>query len=188
MGGGFRPRIITQGEAPPSALDRPHPDALHSTPVSVIRYWGLPGWCDNTAHWHRIGTAGHLVCSSARFSSRTLIRGSPRKPRNLSCACFVINDLTTSSSSPRVRATRGACRGQAGIRIETARGSGDQLYRNGGMIVRISGAQGIDTRLDRIGERGIQRPSRSGLRYRRSDRSAFRLGYRDARPRSAGLP
>ena len=47
------------------------------------------------------------AASRARFSSRTLTRGSPRNPSWRPSVCLVINWRTASSLMPRSRATRG---------------------------------------------------------------------------------
>src|SRR4029077_17480679 len=54
------------------------------------------------------GHLGPFSASSARFSSRTLTRGSPRTPANLPSVCSAINVRTRTRSRPRTRATRAA--------------------------------------------------------------------------------
>jgi hypothetical protein len=61
---------------------------------------------ETKTHGHEIGKAQSYLPSSARFSSRTLTRGSPRKPSWRSCVCSVTSAFTRVSSSPRARATR----------------------------------------------------------------------------------
>ncbi len=116
--------------------------------------------------------------SSARFSARTLTRGSPRKPSSGLSAWASISARTRSTGRPRRRAMRArlvARRGEADLGIEAARRRRHQVDRHRRGVAGVGGAQRLDAPLDRIEQRRIRRP------LVRAARAAAVVGHRRGR-------
>ena len=99
--------------------------------------------------------------SSARLSSSTFTRGSPRNPNCRPCVCCGDERAHASSPTPRARATRAHLvlgRGRADVRIEAAADAVTRSTGIGSRVAGVRGAQRVDARLHRVVQRRIQRP------------------------------
>ena len=104
--------------------------------------------------WHQpYGLSVGLCASSARFSSSTFTRGSPRKPswRPSVCrstsAAHLLRRQACARAATRASLVLGG--GQADVRVEAAGRGGDQVDRHRRGVVRVGGAQRRDPRLRR---------------------------------------
>ena len=117
------------------------------------------------------GGRGRPNCwSSARFSSSTLTRGSPRKPRSRPSTWFSMTARTRSAATLRARAMRGTCQSAAvgrEVGIEAAGRGGDELVRDRQRRVGVLLAAGARRRRRR-GRAASSRSARGSSPTRRS--------------------
>ncbi len=98
----------------------------------------------------------HAACASARLSSRTFTRSSPRNPRVGPSVCSSISDRTCSSDRPRTSAIRGAWSSAAATEMCGSRPLAEAVSRSAGMSAigqtRVVGAFELEDRVGALGD------------------------------------